>query len=459
MAKYTGIIVLDSDVNTSDITNENYIKVRIPALHGPSKIDDYTDSNVPENLRYRTEDGNLPYAHILRPIGTTGIFTPHQYFQNGDIVLVESVNDDLNNLLVMGKISDYTATSDKQVIQNRIDGVASNVSGGTNGSGSYSTDGSQSPAFQYGTSLISVAKSQIGVHEEGFTNKVKYNDELWHKGAVGGWCCSFVWWCFNKAKLSQYYYGGGKTGHPPTLKSYHDKAGDSVTSNYKAGDVLFMNFNGGNTAAHVGIAIEDQVGNKIKTVEGNTSSAETEKLNGGQVMEKNRNLNVIVGGFRPGKSMGNEYQCFAFFVSTMGLNNAAACGILANIEKESSFNPKSNYLEKDGYYSYGICQWHKGRYDIGDNGLVSWCKRNDLDYTSLIGQLSYLRHELENGYIDVLNKLSSVTNDSQGAYDAGYYWCYHFEVPANYPSVSVTRGNLAKTKYWPKYQNKTVDNS
>ena len=47
-------------------------------------------------------------------------------------------------------------------------------------------------------------------------------------------------------------------------------------------------------------------------------------------------------------------------------------------------------------------------------------------------------------------------NTADGAYDAGWYWCYNFEVPANRETVSVTRGNLAKNTYWEQYGTETL---
>ena len=46
-------------------------------------------------------------------------------------------------------------------------------------------------------------------------------------------------------------------------------------------------------------------------------------------------------------------------MGTMGLNNAAACGVLTNIQCESSFNPE---VLGDGGTSYVICQWHNERW-------------------------------------------------------------------------------------------------
>lgn len=142
----------------------------------------------------------------------------------------------------------------------------------------------------------------------------------------------------------------------------------------------------------------------------------------------------------------NETAVFKYLTQTMGLNNAAACGVLANMEIESMFNP---HAAGDGGSSYGICQWHGVRY----TSLKKYCASHKLDYTTLKGQLSYLNYELENDYPKVLGVLRSVANTAQGAYDAGYDWCYHFEVPAGYASgVSVSRGNRAMNIYWPVYE-------
>ncbi|MCR4656666.1 MAG: hypothetical protein K5770_10615 [Lachnospiraceae bacterium] len=140
----------------------------------------------------------------------------------------------------------------------------------------------------------------------------------------------------------------------------------------------------------------------------------------------------------------NKRKIYDYLTGTMGLNTAAACGVLANIYCESGFNP--NALG-DGGTSYGICQWHNGRY----TNLRNYCDDNGYDYRSLIGQLHFLEYELNHSYGSILRLLESVFNDAEGAYYAGYSWCYNYERPRNYPSVSVTRGNLARDKYWASY--------
>ena len=140
----------------------------------------------------------------------------------------------------------------------------------------------------------------------------------------------------------------------------------------------------------------------------------------------------------------NEEYCYNYLVNTMGLNTAAAAGLLANFEQESSFNPT---LSGDSGSSYGLCQWNKSR----KTALINYCNSNGLDYSSLYGQLSYLFYELQNEYPSLLSTLRSTANNSGGAYNAGYRFCYDFERPASRESKSKARGSSASGNYYPKY--------
>ena len=137
----------------------------------------------------------------------------------------------------------------------------------------------------------------------------------------------------------------------------------------------------------------------------------------------------------------NEEKCYLYLTREMGLNTAAASGILANIRRECNFNPDS------GSSYYGLCQWGGGRL----SNLKSFCASNGYEVSSLEGQLRFLQHELETGYPSLVNELRAVENTAQGAYEAGYSFCYDFERPANRESSSVSRGELARDTYFPKY--------
>lgn len=152
----------------------------------------------------------------------------------------------------------------------------------------------------------------------------------------------------------------------------------------------------------------------------------------------------------------NVYTIFNFLVSECGFNAAAACGVIANIECESNFNPN---LWGDNNTSYGICQWHNERL----TAMQNWCDSNGYNWKTLTGQLNYLKKELSandskylyNG-LTIANKLKAKANTADGAYDAGYDWCYYYEVPANKKTRSKERGDRAKNTYWPQLKDSSV---
>ena len=148
------------------------------------------------------------------------------------------------------------------------------------------------------------------------------------------------------------------------------------------------------------------------------------------------------------RAASNEETIFNYLTKKIGYNSAAACGILANIERESAFRPT---IYGDGGTSYGICQWHDVSTGVGRfTNLKNFCAQNKLDYTTLEGQLAFLAHELSS-LRTINNYLLSVADTEQGAYDAGYYWCYNFEIPGDRENQSKLRGELARTKYWPLF--------
>lgn len=150
----------------------------------------------------------------------------------------------------------------------------------------------------------------------------------------------------------------------------------------------------------------------------------------------------------------NESIVYSYLTGTIGFNEAAACGIMANIEAESDFEPT---LYGDDGTSYGICQWHSSRF----TSLKTWCSGNGYDYTTLSGQLHYLQKELSannssylyNGLTiyNYMTNESNVPNTAAGAYEAGRYWCVKYEVPANATAVSQVRGARARDYFWEEY--------
>ncbi len=164
-----------------------------------------------------------------------------------------------------------------------------------------------------------------------------------------------------------------------------------------------------------------------------------------QWMEVDENQNAVQTTHVAADSSGNESVIYSFLTNDMGLNTAAVCGILANINNESGFNPQSSCIDTNGLVSYGICQWNGGRF----MALQRYCAANGYDYRTLAGQLLYLKYELHNGENAALSKVSSVSNTQEGAFIAGYNWATFYERCAS--KYYASRAILARDVYWPKY--------
>lgn len=67
----------------------------------------------------------------------------------------------------------------------------------------------------------------------------------------------------------------------------------------------------------------------------------------------------------------------SFLIRELDIKPSAAAGILANIRWESGFNPTAL---GDGGTSYGLCQWHMGRWD----NLVEYCNGQDVSWTTML---------------------------------------------------------------------------
>ena len=119
-----------------------------------------------------------------------------------------------------------------------------------------------------------------------------------------------------------------------------------------------------------------------------------------------------------------------------GFNHAAACAVIANARHESNFNYT---VVGDGGTSYGIFQWHAGRW----SNLKTWCTENGYNWENADGQMAYFKHELETGYSDVLDYLLALEDSDVGAFDGAYYMCVHFEKPADTYGQANSRGKEA----------------
>ena len=145
-----------------------------------------------------------------------------------------------------------------------------------------------------------------------------------------------------------------------------------------------------------------------------------------------------------GQRLAGEREIFDYLTTELNLSDAAACGVLANIEHESAFQPT---IFGDKGTSYGLCQWHNERF----SSLRGYSSSLGLDYRTVEGQMAYLKYELGNKYTSLLLSLQSIDNTPDGAYRAAWLWCIQFARPSNMQVKAAQRGELARGKYWPRY--------
>ena len=146
-------------------------------------------------------------------------------------------------------------------------------------------------------------------------------------------------------------------------------------------------------------------------------------------IQSDEEVQVAIEGFHVDPSLYPEADVtentailYYYLLDEMELNHAAACGVIANVHLESTFNPLAL---GDGGTSYGICQWHYGRF----NSLISFCNEKGLDYNTIEGQLEYLKEELNGGYYQVLDYIRQVPKYSRGSIRCGSLFLRIFRIP------------------------------
>ena len=140
-------------------------------------------------------------------------------------------------------------------------------------------------------------------------------------------------------------------------------------------------------------------------------------------------------------SASSEQVIFNYLTGELGLNTAAACGILGNMYQESGLDPtaQSSY--------YGLCQWSGAL----TAELMSYCAQAGYDSASIEGQVHFLGTELTGSYSGVLAALQSVPNTADGASQAASIFCQQFEQCGNY-DVEIPRRAAYANNYWGEFQ-------
>lgn len=332
-----------------------------------------------------------------------------------------------------------------------------------------------------GSDIVEVALSQLGLDDAieipANSDYVKYNDWFYGSHASAQWCAAFVSWCANECGLL-----GDTIPKDASCSSMFSRLTDDFSYAYYPvrsttqfggsytpvpGDLMFFsetgNLNSAKPFGHIGIIVEvDESG--WYTVEGNTTGGG--QIPGGGVAKNHYTSSTRLQNVRNGYIVHVEYpeaqfaaiqgnstqnKVFNFLTEELGLNTAAACGVMANIQEESEFNParqedKATYGDGLGE-GYGLCQWSYSR----KSALLSFLRENDFEQDSLDGQLWFLKTEIQSSERAAWDAIKDVPNTADGAYEAGRLWCVKFERPTDGVGDSLIRGELAQSAYWSAY--------
>lgn len=135
-------------------------------------------------------------------------------------------------------------------------------------------------------------------------------------------------------------------------------------------------------------------------------------------------------GYEAGSS---NMQSVCLTLKKSGFSNNAVIALMVNMNAESSF--RVDALGDNGT-SYGLCQWHNGRY----TNLKNHCGNK---YSTVECQLSFLLYELQNSYKGVYNNLLS-NNSARNMAD---YFCQNFERPYKYQTNCPIRADKFTTQF------------
>jgi hypothetical protein len=155
--------------------------------------------------------------------------------------------------------------------------------------------------------LVNIALSQVGTREEGGNNKgeriVEYQRATWLQPAPWAWCAAFTCWilrewlkdpevlaCFKLTPKAAELWRCKSAGAFDWEKWATTKGLIVLpeTAKAKAGDFVIFDF------SHIGIVVEDQIGDTIVTVEGNTNGkGERDSVSGDGVWLKKRHYTLV----------------------------------------------------------------------------------------------------------------------------------------------------------------------
>lgn len=141
------------------------------------------------------------------------------------------------------------------------------------------------------------------------------------------------------------------------------------------------------------------------------------------------------GGAHPSDmSAGGNRASMMSFYQSKGWTSEQSAGIVANIQKESNFNPRA---VGDGGKAYGLAQWHPDR----QANFARWAGKSIRD-ASLQEQMDFIHYEMTQGTEQLAGRALKGTKTAR---DAGSVVSRMYERPADVFGAASARGSLAET--------------
>lgn len=123
------------------------------------------------------------------------------------------------------------------------------------------------------------------------------------------------------------------------------------------------------------------------------------------------------------ESVSVQQVIYDFLTTELDLTPAAAAGIMGNVMIECGFDPDIEHMDTNDKPSYGLMMWNGPRYEA----LKKWCKEKGYEKSDPIGQLTYLKWELENTEKSAYAYMKDIPNTIEGAARAAILWADKFE--------------------------------
>ena len=149
--------------------------------------------------------------------------------------------------------------------------------------------------------------------------------------------------------------------------------------------------------------------------------------------------------------MTSNAQYILDYLRARGWTKKAVCGMLGNMQTESTINPGIwQNLQANNYnVGFGLVQWTPA------SKLINWANQHCLNYLSIDCQLNRILYEVENGIqwyqtSSYPISFSAFTQSTQSVNYLAAAFLYNYERPASYSTLSTRQ---TQANYW--YNNLT----